>query len=175
MLARLTALATVAALLAPAAALGALPSPSSHRIVLGKSIGGATLGRSFASARRAWGHGADCTKQRRIRACVYDGGTTAGIATIQAFDNKVSELDLSAGITSTGARVTKGKIARFKTSRGIGIGSRRAALVRAYPKLRKATSHLYTRHGPGKVVTSFELDRGRVVAITIADGRHQGP
>jgi hypothetical protein len=175
MLVRLLPVLAALALLAPAAALGALPSPSSQRIVLGRSIGGAALGDSFASAKRAWHSHASCTKQKRIRACVYDGGLRSGVATIQAFDRKVSELDLTAGFTATGSRVLHGPLSKFKTSRGIGIGSSRRALVRAYPKLRRATSHLYTRHGPGKVITSIELARGRVVAITIADGRHQGP
>jgi hypothetical protein len=63
-----------------------------------------------------------------------------------------------------------GPLAAWKTSKGIGLGSKVSAVEAAYPKAKKEVTPggpLFTLKGPGKSQTSFTTLENRVVAISV--------
>lgn len=173
--------AAAAALLLAAGAYAGLPKPKrGHEIDVPRSIAGVEPGMRINEADREWGRTGDCGRfreRRRIRACVYVGrNPRAGMATIEAARRrKVSSVAIAAGI-HRGEYVFKGRLLRFETDEGIGLGSPRADVRKAYPKaLRAADKTGFIVAGPGRSYMTFQtLDRERVTGIALVDGNHQG-
>jgi len=173
--------AALALLLLAASAHAGLPRPKrGHEIDVPRSIAGVELGMSIAGADREWGRTGDCGRapgRRGIRACAYVGrNPRAGSATIEAARRRdVSSVAVEAGL-HRGAYVFKGRLLRFETDEGIGLGSRRADVRRAFPKaLRTANRTGFIVEGPGRSYMTFQtLDRKRVTGIALVDGDHQG-
>jgi hypothetical protein len=134
MMGRRAAWAVVAAVvgsLSPAAAAHAkLPSPATKRIVPGKSIGGVRLGMSLAAAQATWGPGgvseADdaCDPDSRT-SCIWAGRSAREYAVLR-FDEADGTVDF---IRIVGPRTSP--LARWRTSKGWGIGTRSSTLLRA--------------------------------------------
>jgi hypothetical protein len=173
--------AGLAALLLAATASAGLPKPQhGHEIDVPRSIAGVELGMKIDKADREWGRRGDCGRVRerkRIRACVYEGrNERAGRAVIEAARRReVSSVAILAAL-ERGEYVFKGRLTRFETDDGIGLGSRRSDVRKAYPRaLRAANKTGFIVEGPGRSYMTFQtLDRKRVTGITLVDGDSQG-
>lgn len=177
----ITLAAVLAALSLAASASAGLPKPKhGYEIDVPRSIAGVAPGMRIGRADREWGRTGDCGRfreRRRIRACVYVGrNPRAGAATIEsASRRRVSSVVIAAGL-HRGEYVLKGRLLRFETEEGIGLGSSRADVRKAYPKaLRAADRAGFIVEGKGRSYMTFQtLDRERVTGITLVDGNHQG-
>jgi hypothetical protein len=174
-------IAAAAALLLAATAYAGLPRPRhSNEIEVPTAIAGVELAMRINRADREWGRKGDCGRVRkrgRIRACAYEGrNPRAGTATIEsARRRKVSSVAIQAGL-HRGDYVFKGRLLRIDTSEGIGLGSRRARVRKAYPRaIPTANKTGYIVEGEGRSYMTFQtLDRKHVTGITLVDGVHQG-
>jgi hypothetical protein len=170
-----------AALLLAAAASAALPRPKeTNEIDVPRSIGGVEPGMKIKRADREWGRAGDCGRVRErkgIRACVYEGrNERAGSALIEsARRREVSSVAIHAAL-ERGRYVFKGRLTRFETDDGIGLGSRRSEVRKAYPRaLRAANKTGFIVEGPGRSYMTFQtFDRKRVTGIALLDGEGQG-
>lgn len=170
--------ATLAVLaLAPAADAG-LPKPKdTSKIVVPDSIAGVVLKEKIKQANKAWGRRGDCDF-RGFQSCVYEGrNPRAGKATIEAARRgNVSSFGIYAGRDENDEYVFKGKLLRFETKEGIGLGSKGARVPKAYPKaIKTANGTGYIVPTKGHPYMTFQtLDGKRITAITVLDGKHQG-
>jgi hypothetical protein len=139
----------------PSAASAVLPTIHNTLIVPGGSIGGITVGASLQEVNATWG--GNCVSSVE---CVWDG-KRQGCAQI-AMTNPQTQLDiehLGAGrvktivldyLTHVGHNPTyKTPLARFRTAKGIGIGSSINSLLKAYPHAKRV--HYPEMQGPGRV------------------------
>jgi hypothetical protein len=174
-------IAAAAALLLVATAHAGLPKPKhGDEIDVPRSIAGVELGMRINEADREWGRKGDCRRvpeRKRIRTCVYEGrNERAGSAAIEAARRReVSSVAIYAAL-ERGEYVFKGRLTRFETDDGIGLGSRRSDVRKAYPRaLRAANKTGFIVEGPGRSYMTFQtLDRKRVTGITLLDGDSQG-
>jgi hypothetical protein len=162
---RYAALALAAAVAFPAAAEAKLPSPSSKKIVPGRSIGGVKIGMTAEAAVKAWGKGGSCDETIGS-SCTWKGTMKQGSARFSlAADGTVAEIRLDVGQKADYAPLYKGPITSFKTSKKIGIGSTLKKVVKAYPKAKPDGGGVTLRSGKRR--TLFESSLGRVASITI--------
>jgi hypothetical protein len=164
----------------PAAAQAALPKTTNTLIVPGKSIGGVALGGSVASVTKAWGPNQTCEYQ-----CLYEGkaGPTESAALGSALletgakggASKVWEIFIDVGQNDTGTNPTPNfntPLTRFKTAKGIGLGSKVSELKQAYHAAKKQTViaglTLYTIKGPKEIATIFTVGAtGKITGINV--------
>lgn len=134
------ALAAVAAVAAAAPATGNAAGPPrfpSTVIVPGVSVGGVSIGQSFATARRRWGGRPSCvtnTFDHSIE-CGYVDSRDArtGYTYLKGTgDGKVYAIQLIVGAPG-GRHLYVGPLTRLKTAKRIGFGSSLGAFRRAYP------------------------------------------
>jgi hypothetical protein len=164
-------------LTAVAGAQAALPTTHTNLIVPVKSLAGVKLGSSLAAATAAWGKGGTCNEG----GCQY-GNTTSkvGEASFQLAQTsttapiEVVRVGIEAGVTNDTASAKKEfntPLDRFKTAKGIGIGSTLSALKHAYPHVKSSSAvgsvSVYTLLGPGESFTLFEVTEGRVYGIAM--------
>lgn len=170
--------ATLAVLaLAPAADAG-LPKPKdTSKIVVPDSIAGVALKEKIKQSNKAWGRRGDCDF-RGFQSCVYEGkNPRAGRATIEAARRgNVSSFGIYAGRDEDDEYVFKGKLLRFQTKEGIGLGSKGSRVRSSYPKaIKTANGTGYIVPTKGKSYMTFQTLGGkRITAITVVDGKHQG-
>ena len=152
----LAASAVVAvALLAPAAGLG---RGLSNRIVVMRSIAGFTDGLTPRAVERRLGRPSQTIRVgRRISLLEYDrAGLSFGFDTNAPAD-PVDDVSTTVG--------------RYRTSRGIHVGSSARAMHRAYPGVRCHVGLCDLERGtpgtPGSMDTAFTLLNGRVDSIQI--------
>ena len=141
-------LAALLTAVVPAAAGAKLPKPKTKLIVPGKSIAGVSLNMAESKAKAQWGSGAKCTKfptipgEKAQEGCDWREGPALS--------------DASAHITFLGGKVylvvittqkdkktfkPKGKqFAAWKTAKGIAVGSKIAAVGKAYPAAKRNLS-----------------------------------
>jgi len=168
---RLTLIAAllVAACAAPAAD-ATLPKFKDTTIVLGKSIGGVKLGASAAAVKKAWGSaGAQFGQTSRLFRVKGDTNGTSGEGAVAYTGNKVSSVSLTAPVGAKG-RIYKAPFTTPRTSKGIGLGSSVAKLLKAYPKVKETKGSTYiTVPGTGRISTTiqFNADDRRIFMITI--------
>ena len=169
---RLALTAVALALAVAGVAQAKLPSPSSHLIVPGKSIGGVILGHSFASAKTAWGSGGTCLTARAFSSCTYSASKTKslGQAGFSADNGKIASVSIGAGTSATGKPVIPASLKLFKTANGIGLGATTSQVQTKYPHIKSTgTLNLYIS-GPGKANTTFTLTKGKVTSINVNNG-----
>lgn len=153
----------------PAFASAALPKTDDPLIVPGKSIGGATLGRNAGIAQEAWGHGrgncppssGSCTYSRDNPAFGMAYFSWLAIPSLRI--RRVIDIVINAGYDIDGDPKFDTKLAKFKTKKGIHLGSTGHAVAAAYPKAKFVHGdtdrfELSTGRGSSVVSTVFQLD-----------------
>jgi hypothetical protein len=140
-----------AALCVPASADAKLPKPRTTAIKPGKSIAGVKLDMTRAQAFAAWGS----TSCLAPTLCEWHGPGKAGqqeVASISLVNGKVVQITIKAAVVGTATqRIRLGPLARWKTSKGIALGSKRSAVARAYPTARR---------NAGEAVNGYDLFAG---------------
>ena len=180
-----TALLSIAvvALALPAIASAGLPKTGDPLIVPGKSIGGATLGKDPGKAEKAWGKGrGNCPPSPGNGYCQYSRDNPAFGAAYFSWQadpsgktRRVDQIYISLGRDVDGDLKLDTKLAKFKTKKGIHLGSTGRKVAAAYPKA--SFNHgdtdsfdLFTGKGSARVDTVFRLDgtgKGRRVVTII--------
>ncbi len=162
-------LGAVAALAAPLSANAALPKTTNKLIVPNRSIGGVTLGARPSQVTRAWGPNSEC-----VSTCVYQAraksGESGAVASAlleqrrKGTPYKVWNVFISVGEKTVGTRAVpnfKTPLTKFKTRKGIGLGSNVRALKRAYHGLKRENAtagySFYELNGPGEIETGFTV------------------
>ena len=137
----------------PATAQGAFPATSNNLIVPVTSLGGVTLRSSPAQATAAWGSGGVCKidpttvggGQVPYTDCVY---TTARKLTGEADFTYIGGTVVGAGVSAFSAQSRRPDfstpLTRFKTSKGIGIGSTLRQVLAAYPQTKRTVARNIT-------------------------------
>jgi hypothetical protein len=131
-----TAVAVIVGLLAAqGVAEAALPATHNQTIVTSSSIGGVKLGQTLAQAKAAWGvHGGSCKTSPPTVICRYAGRKGDGGGAFVTLNGKVETVAISATPKPGSHSLNfSTPMARFKTSKGIGLGADIAAVKRAYP------------------------------------------
>jgi hypothetical protein len=163
-------------LVLPTATGATLPKAKSTLIVPSHSVAGLALGATPAQLKHAWG-GQTCEF-----ACGFEGQKSAGGSA--PFANVLLEKDgaklkvwliaISVGYKSGDGGATvpdfSSPLASWKTSKGIGLGSKVSEVEAAYPKAKKEVTPggpLFALKGPGQSATDFTTLENRVVAITV--------
>ena len=140
-----------AALCVPALADAKLPNPRTTVIKPGRSIAGVKLDMTRAQTFAVWGS----TRCLAPTVCEWHGPGKAGqqeVASISLVNGKVSQITIKAAVVGTATQsIRLGALARWKTSKGIGLGSKRSAVPKAYPTARPNT---------GEAVNGYDLFAG---------------
>jgi len=165
-------------MLLPASGFAALPKARDSRIVVPSSIGGVSMEQRLKDADKAWGRTGDCDLSPGLKSCVYESeDPLEGSARIDAAVHKrVSSVEIRAGRDEEGAYVFKGKLRKFRTAEGIGLGDLGRKVPKAYPEAIKTAGKTgYLIEGKAKSYMTLQTLGGkRITAITIVDGFHQG-
>jgi hypothetical protein len=144
-------LALAAALALPALAAAKLPKPKSTVIKPGTSIAGVKLDMTKAQAFAAWGS----TSCLLPTLCEWHGPGKPGqqeVASISLVNGKIVQITIKAALVGTATQKLKlGPLAKWKTSKGIALGSKRAAVGKAYPGAKRNT---------GEAVNGYDLFAG---------------
>jgi len=171
----------------PSVATAALPRTGNTLIVPGKSIGGVTLGTSAAKVKQAWGPAKNCPYQCLYLGAAPKGGSAAlGSVLLESTgtttpadpkDARVWNAFIVAGnklVGKTSVPDFSTPLTRFKTAKGIGLGSTTRQLKTAYRGLKKfqgAGAAVYTLSGKGTIETQFTLIGGRITSIAVRSHR----
>jgi hypothetical protein len=141
-----------AALCLPAAAGAKLPKPKSTAIKPGTSIAGVKLDMTQAQAFAKWGR-TTCIVPGSL--CEWHGPGKPGqqeVASISLVNGKVVQISIKAALVGTVTQKFKlGKLAGWKTSKKIGLASKRGAVAKAYPKAKRNL---------GEAVNGYDLFAG---------------
>jgi hypothetical protein len=131
------AFAVVAALALPALGSAKLPVAKSHLIVPGKSVGGVKIGMTKAKAIATWGSKPRCLPlSSGVSVCFWEpAGVFGDGGRIEVRGKKVIVAGVSIGSSMKPSAVRALK--KFKTAKGVHIGSTKTAAKHAYPGLKK--------------------------------------
>jgi hypothetical protein len=146
----LVAAAGAVCLVVPAAASAKLPTPRNAAIVPGGSIAGVKLDMTQAQVFSKWG-----STQCSSGVCTWEGSGKPGHnerATVSLVHGKVVQIDINAAFTGLDQKFMPGILSRWKTSKGISLGSFKSAVARAYPQ---------AKPNKGEAVQGFDLFQGR--------------
>jgi len=168
----------VVALVGPAGAAAALPKPEDPTIDVPSSIGGVTVKDRLKDADRAWGRSGKCDDAPGIETCSYasDDPLKGRAAIAAAVHKRVSSVSIKAGQDDEGAYVFTGRLMRFETPEGIGLGDPGKRIRKAYPEaIKTAGGTGFLIPGAGKSYMTVQTFAGkRITGITVVDGKHQG-
>lgn len=167
-------LAAAVAAAVPVAAHAGAPHATTDLIIPNVSLAGVKLGSTYAVAHRAWGTGGSCSANASCNYAVTKSlpsrGTAsflAGLTTAKAKHATVIEITIQTGSTKTGTPTFTGPLTRYRTAKGIGLGSTRAQLKAAYKGLKASGRTIYVLKGTGAHQTVFSLAGGRVSTISM--------
>ncbi|HVO53198.1 MAG TPA: hypothetical protein VMT37_02185 [Solirubrobacterales bacterium] len=175
-----------AALALPSASQAALPRTSTTLIVPGSSIGGLKLGAKLSQVTKAWGATKSCEYQ-----CLYEGGKgkeeTAALASVlleskqPGAPGKVWLMSLNVGFkTVHGESVPNFRtpLTKFRTAKGIGLGSKVSEVQRAYPKAEKHVSTggygYFEIPGPKEIATDLTFNAEKRITTVAVESHHGG-
>ncbi len=153
-----------AALLLPAAAADA-KLPKSGEIVIGKGVAGVKLGMKPEDAVKKWGKGGSCDEVVSDD-CRWEGANGSTIR-FEAREGKIVTIVIRAGQRANGTPVYSGPITKWKTSKGVGIGTALATIQKKYKKAQPDGSGVSIVSG--KRTTGFESSGGRAFSIYITN------
>jgi hypothetical protein len=175
---------STAAFAVPVATAGA-PTPKSKTIIPAKSIGGITIGTTYADLQRLWGtdntcgaedaaaaaNGAPIDRTRGTVICTWrvkpgEVPDLSGQATVFASDGKVFRIQISGAISAKGVPNSSGPMGKFKTQRGkLTFGSQLKKVITSYPKA-VVTGSGYEITTGGRTMV-FASSSGRIYSITL--------
>jgi hypothetical protein len=165
-------LAVALALVLPASAQAALPKTGDTLIVPAKSLGGVALGGSPAAVVKAWGKTSSCSYQ-----CLYEGKNSGELGSVllesdaNGQNYKVWSVFIAVSQTIVGSTTKPNfntPLTKFKTAKGIGLGSSLKELRQAYRAVKKVTTTYYELGGPKESSTTFLLSAaGRIESIAV--------
>jgi hypothetical protein len=166
------ACAGLGAALFATSAHAATPKLKNTLIVPNKSVGALKLGQSPSAAKAAWGPG-NCLPnglcQFNSRPTTAAGFAAYVISTnVEGTPKTVLTITMEAGPFGK-KRNYKTPLARFKTAKGIGLGSTKAQLLHAYPHITNPQPNSYIIPDSEFVETIFVLEAGRIDSITIGE------
>jgi hypothetical protein len=145
----------VAVLLSAVTAAGAAPAGAA--IVLGKSIAGVPVGATKAAVVKRLG----TPMERRTQRSAFGKTKLLGYERLT-----VTLLRQGGRAKVVAVRTTR---ERDTTPGGIGVGARRRAVARTVAGVRcKGDRCRVGRRKPGRTITQFDLDRGRVTSVLLA-------
>jgi hypothetical protein len=165
--------AALTALVLAGSAQAATPKLANKLIVPNKSVGALKLGQSAAAAKTAWGNGAClssglCTFGKRPTPA--SGYASYSLASVTAGAPKaVATIWLEVGPFGAAKLNYKTPLTKFKTSKGIGLGSTKAQLLHAYPHMTSEQADIYIIPDSETVETIFGIKGGRVYLIAIGE------
>jgi hypothetical protein len=170
----------VLALVLPASACAALPKPKTTLIVPNKSVGGVALGAKASQVTSAWGKNNQCALD-----CIYEaspkGNETPSGASVLLEEKSTGApgtawlISLHVGFKSVNGESVPSfdtSLTKFKTAKGIGLGSKASELAKAYPRAKKkviaGSGYYYEIPGPKEVATTFTFsDDNRIVGLAV--------
>jgi hypothetical protein len=162
--------AALSAFLLAAGAQAATPKLGNKLIVPNKSVGALKLGQSAGAAKAAWGAGTCQT----VGLCTFGSRTkgTGGFAayTVTALNTGEPKTLLSIILEAgpIGKKLNfNTPLAKFKSAKGIGLGSTKAQLLKAYPQLITEQPNVYILRKTPLIQTIFGLVGGRINLIQI--------
>jgi hypothetical protein len=144
-----------------------LPKAKSKTIVVNKSIGGVKIGAKLKTVKAKWGRSKGCGAKYTF-GCDWRGSRTQGSAGIVHLDGRVRSITIKLGFDSANQVVFSSPLMKFKTNKGIGLGSTEAEVRAAYPTAVNTAADVLTFGTPGKTRTLFSIYAGRVNEISIA-------
>jgi hypothetical protein len=144
-----------------------LPKTKSKTIVVNKSIGGVKIGTKLKTVKKKWGKSKGCGAKYTF-GCDWLGTRTQGSAGIIHLDGKVRSLEIKLGVDNANQIVFSSPLMKFKTNKGIGLGSTEAEVRAAYPAAVNTAADVLTYGTPGKIRTGFGIYAGRVSEISIS-------
>lgn len=173
------ALAAALAVVAPTALAGKSddsappPEPTDPTIVVApNSLGGVSVGQSSADAEAAWGNTGECTSGSAggssTRSCRY-GSPTKGSADLLALGDQVQAVGIMAPLGKHGFRF-KGPMMKFRTTEGLGLGSKLSKVAKAYPDGKEKGRGFVVTDGESRM--NFFASRGpkaRVTQVILTD------
>ena len=152
----------------PATADAKLPAKGGKTIVPGSSIGGVRIGMDAEAAVKKWGKGGSCDTAIGV-SCRWDGSMKQGSMRFDVTNGKVSTIVIEAGQKPTTFEpVYKGPITKWKTSKGVHIGTTLRKVAKKYPKAKPDGGGLAL--SSGKRTTFFSSSGGRTESISIVAG-----
>jgi hypothetical protein len=125
-------LALLAVLVLPAAADAKLPQPKSTAIKPGTSMAGVKLDMTKKQVFAKWGK-TTCDQAT----CTWEGPGTRGQnerAVVSFVSGKVVQISISSATKGNDLKFKPGTLSKWKTSKGISLGSPKAKVKKAYPK-----------------------------------------
>jgi hypothetical protein len=156
------------ALLAAPAAEAKLPAKGGKSIVPGRSIGGVKIGMGAEAAVGKWGKGGSCDAAIGT-SCRWEGTMKQGRMRFDLTNGKVSTIVIEAGQRpSTFEPVYSGPITKWKTKKGVHIGTKLFTVSKKYPRATSDGGGLVLASGARK--TYFSSSGGRTASITITAG-----
>jgi hypothetical protein len=153
-------LAALAVGLLPATASAALPTFTNHKIVLGKSIGGVSVGMTVKQALTRWGANPTCPPQMTDGSCDWTSAKS-GSGSIYFHNGVIATVAIAMSTNNSGAPIFRGPLMRIKTSRHIGMKNTLHDVLKAYPKFHGTTL------GRGSHLTNFSTSGGRIYDIFV--------
>lgn len=122
----------------PAVASAKLPTPRNATIVPGKSIAGVKLDMTMSQVFSKWG-----ATKCPLDTCDWEGAGTPGQnerATVSFVHNKAVQIVIHGAFVGNNLKFKSGILSRWKTSKGIALGSPKRAVAHAYPAAKPNTS-----------------------------------
>jgi len=144
------AAAAVVCLAVPIGAAAQLPRPRNAVIVPGASIAGVKLDMTQSQVFSKWGS-THCSSGT----CTWQGPGKPGQnerATVSFVHGKAVQVTINASFTGLNEKFKPGLLSRWKTSRGVSLGSLKSAVARAYPQAKPNVA---------EGVQGFDLFQGR--------------
>jgi hypothetical protein len=143
------AVAVVVALALPAAAGAHLPQTKNTKIVPGRSIAGVKLDMTKSQVFGKWGK-TTCDQST----CTWEGPGTRGKnerAIVSFVKGKVVQITISSATKGNDLKFKPGVLSKWKTSKGISLGSPKAKVPKAYPA---------AKPNNGEAVNGYDLFAG---------------
>jgi hypothetical protein len=145
-----------------------LPKSKSKAIVINRSIGAVKIGAKYKTVQQKWGKNKSCAGAFTFT-CYYSGSITQGSADVIQLGQRIKSVHIGLGADMAGNPVFTSPLMKYKTNKGIGLGSTETELKAAYPLAYKTAADALAYGTPGQVRTYFALSADRrIFEITIA-------